>query len=83
MKKVVSIFILFALVASFSLVAVGGVEAASIKITPKTKVVAAKKVVKKVVKKKVTKRKKIVVGREPILSAPLLAPDPAFYSTKK
>jgi len=38
-----------------------------------------KKVVKKVAKKKkVVARKKITVGAEPLLSAPLLAPDPSY-----
>ncbi len=83
MKKVVSILILSALALTFVVGYTGRVEASTVKVAPKTtKIVSTKKVVKKVVKKKITKKKKVVVGREPILSAPLLAPDPAFYKKK-
>ncbi|MEI7777375.1 MAG: hypothetical protein WCI52_02105 [bacterium] len=77
MKKVVSIFILTSIIFSFGLGIASNTEAATVKGISKTKVVSTKKVAKKAVKKKATK-KKIVLRKEPILSAPLLRPDPSF-----
>ena len=81
MKKVVSFFLVSAVVLSFGLYFTPKVQATT-KTISKAKVVVVKKVAKKVVKKKVVK-KKIVLRKEPILPAPLLTPDPSFYNKKK
>ena len=81
MKKVVSIFILFAIVLPLGVGLAGRAEASTGITTSKVKVVA-KKVAKKVTNKKVVKKKKKTHAAEPILPAPLLAPDPAYYQKK-